>query len=139
MLCRNSASPLLLAWNNVTVSQDGVAITRGIEVALGSPKQVFSLIPSIGDNDMFVFNIADCISASNDTCIAERGGVFDSNSSTTYQLTTQSAWNGTYEVTQGSYIYFNDELNVGYGGVVPGYPVFMDQNGYGKNIDSKVD
>jgi hypothetical protein len=139
MLCLNSASPLLLPWTNVTVSQDGVAITRGIEVALGTPKQVFSLIPSIGDNDMFVFNIADCISASNDTCIAGRGGVFDSSKSNTYELTTQSDWNGTYEVTQGSYIYFNDELNVGYDGLVYGYPVLMDQNGVGKNVDSTVD
>jgi hypothetical protein len=133
MTCANTAMPLLLAWHNITVTSDNRAISRGIEFAIGTPPQSLSLRPAINDNNTFVFNAADCVSASNDTCIGQKGGVFDPHLSTTYQQAPKTTWNGTQgpELDTGSYIYFNDDLHLGNGITVFGFPVFMDQYGQG--------
>jgi hypothetical protein len=134
MACANGVPPMLLPWTNVTVSKDGNAVSRGIEVGVGTPNQVFSLRPSIGDVNMWLFNLATCGSASNDSCIGTAGGAYSSGSSSTFQLTTQARWNGTQSVIEqssGSFIYFNDVIDFGQNGTVYGYPMFMDQPGQG--------
>jgi hypothetical protein len=132
MACTNDAPPLLLPWTNITVSKDGNAVARGIELGVGTPNQIFSLRPAVGDVNMWLFNMATCGSASNDSCIGTAGGAYNSQSSSTYQLTTQARWNGSQSVNeQGSFIYFNDEINFGQNGTAYGYPMFMDQPGLG--------
>jgi hypothetical protein len=131
MACTNDAPPLLLPWTNITVSKDGNAVA-GIELGVGTPNQIFSLRPAVGDVNMWLFNMATCGSASNDSCIGTAGGAYNSQSSSTYQLTTQARWNGSQSVNeQGSFIYFNDEINFGQNGTAYGYPMFMDQPGLG--------
>lgn len=134
MSCPNGASPLELPITNVTVSQDGKAVMRGIEVSVGTPQQVFSLGPAVVSDDLFVYNIADCGSTSNDTCIGPKGGVFNPKASSSYALTTQAQWNGTknaQDLDTGSFIYFNDVLSYGSGEPQVGYPLFMNQPGHG--------
>lgn len=133
MACGNGVPPLLLPWTNVSVTKDGNAISRGIEVGVGTPNQVFSLRPSIGDVNMWLFNMANCVSASNDSCIGYAGGAYDSGKSSTFQLTTQARWNGSQSTNeQGAFIYFNDDITFGQNGTAYGYPMFMDQPGQGK-------
>jgi len=133
MACANDAPPLLLPWTNVTVSKDGNAVVRGIELGVGTPNQIFSLRPSVGDVNTWLFNIATCGSASNDSCIGLEGGAYDPQDSSTYQLTTQARWNGSQSTNeQGSFIYFNDDINFGRNGTAYGYPMFLDQPGQGK-------
>ncbi|KIW68716.1 hypothetical protein PV04_04640 [Phialophora macrospora] len=131
MTCANTASPLLLRWTNITVSSDNRALSRGIALELGSPPQILSLLPAIGNNNTFVFNAADCATSTNDSCIGPKGGVFDPSKSTTYRQTSQTTWNGsqTRELEGGSYIYFNDYLGVTTSSTIYGFPVFMDQYG----------
>lgn len=134
MTCANKAPPLGLSWGNVTVSDDGKAIARGIGVGIGSPQQIVALAPSIGDDNTWLFNAADCVSAANSTCIGAKGGVFNKTLSHTFQQTTQAAWNGSDQASEfesGSYIFFNDVLNFGDDGSSPGFPLYMDQPGYG--------
>jgi hypothetical protein len=132
MACTNDAPPLLLPWTNITVSKDGNAVARGIELGVGTPNQIFSLRPAVGDVNMWLFNMATCGSASNDSCIGTAGGAYNSQSSSTYQLTNQARLNGSQSVNeQGSFIYFNDEINFGQNGTAYGYPMFMDQPGLG--------
>lgn len=100
MACANDAPPLLLPWTNITVSKDGNAVARGIELGVGTPNQIFSLRPSIGDVNTWLFNLATCGSASNDSCIGTAGGAYDSQSSSTFQLTTQARWNGSQSVNE---------------------------------------
>jgi Eukaryotic aspartyl protease len=133
MACANNAPPLMLPWTNVTVSKDGNAVARGIELGVGTPNQVFSLRPSVGDVNTWLFNMATCGSASNDSCIGFEGGAYDPQASSTYQLTTQARWNGSQSTNeQGSFIYFNDDINFGQNGTAYGYPMFLDQPGQGK-------
>lgn len=133
MACANDVPPLLLSWTNVTVSKDGNAVSRGIEIGVGTPNQVFSLRPSIGDVNMWLFNLATCGSASNDSCIGTAGGAYSSGNSSTFELTTQARWNGSQSINEeGSFIYFNDVIDFGQNGTAYGYPMFMDQPGQGK-------
>src|SRR4051794_20633118 len=134
MACANNAPPLLLPWTNVTVSKDGNAVARGIELGVGTPNQIFSLRPSVGDVNTWLFNMATCGSASNDSCIGFAGGAYDPQSSSTYHLTTQARWNGSQSTNeQGSFIYFNDDITFGHNGTAYGYPMFLDQPGQGKS------
>src|SRR4051794_30528739 len=75
MTCANTTAPSLLDWSNITASSDNRAISRGISFAIGTPPQALSLRPSINDNNTFVFNVADCVSASTDTCIRKQKAV----------------------------------------------------------------
>jgi hypothetical protein len=133
MACANESPPLLLPWTNITVSKDGNAVARGIEIGVGTPNQIFSLRPSIGDVNTWVFNLAICVSASNDSCIGTAGGAYSSQSSSTFRLSTQARWNGSQATNEpGSFIYFNDDIDFGQNGTAYGYPIFMDQPGQGK-------
>ncbi|RMZ91830.1 hypothetical protein DV736_g930, partial [Chaetothyriales sp. CBS 134916] len=133
MACANPASPLQLSITNNTVTEDGASSARGIAIGLGNPQQVLSLLPAVADSDLFIFNAADCGPSTNDSCIAEKGGVFNPKKSRTYVVTTESQWNGTQEpaLSEGSYIYFNDELRFGSDGLSYGFPAFLNQPGYG--------
>lgn len=127
MTCANGSPPLGLPWTNVSVSEDGLAFTRGIEISVGNPQQIFSLTPSMSDPDIWLYNVADCPSAKNDTCLAQKGGVYDRSLSTTFDLTTYAAWNGTHtQFTDGPYIFFNDELRFGSNGSSLGFPFLMN-------------
>jgi hypothetical protein len=134
MACANNAAPLQLPWTNVTVSNDGFAVSRGIEAGIGTPNQIFSLRPSVDLNNTFLFNIADCGSASNSTCIGGKGGVYDPSKSSTYAVTIKDRWNGTdgYEIGQGNFIFFNDNIEFQQNGTVDGYPMFTDSGDISK-------
>lgn len=129
----NSASPLLLPWTNVTVTADNRAISRGIQFAIGTPPQILSLRPSLSNNDTFVFNSADCAPA-NDSCIGLKGGVYSPAKSSTYRRSPLTSWNGTQglETAEGSYIFFNDYVQLTSGISAYGFPAFMDQYGQGR-------
>lgn len=133
MSCPNGAAPLLLPIQNNTVTEDGASSARGIQIGIGNPQQVLSLLPAVADHDLFIFNAADCADATNNTCVAQKGGVYAPKKSTSYVLTTEAQWNGTKDnqLDQGSYIYFNDELRYGPTGDSPGFPAFMNQPGHG--------
>jgi hypothetical protein len=132
MACPNGATPLLLPIENITVSDSGKAISRGIAIGLGNPQQIISLVPTTAADDLFVNNVAECGDATNDTCIGTLGGVFSPGKSSSYVLTTKSQWNGTkdYDVDGGSFIFFNDELRYGESGDAGGYPAYMNEPGY---------
>lgn len=134
MSCPNGASPLLLPWTNVTVSDDGKAVSRGIEIGVGTPVQVMSLRPAIVSNNLFLFNVAECGSAANSTCLGNHGGVYDPTKSSTYEPSTKAQWNGTLgrDTDAGSYIYLNDDLSYGTTGRETEFPLFMNQPGYGE-------
>jgi hypothetical protein len=140
MSCPNGAVPLLLPIENVTVSDSGKAIARGIAIGLGNPMQVLSLVPSIASDDLFVTSVAECGNTSNDTCIGTVGGVYSSGKSSSYVLTTKGQWNGTkdYDVDGGSYVFFNDELRYGQTGHEDGYPAYMNEIGNSELFDQTV-
>lgn len=136
MTCANGSPPLGLAWENVTVSSDGKAIARGIAVGVGEPQQVIALVPSIGDDNTWLFNAADCVSASNDTCIGQKSGVYNASLSHTYVQTTKAAWNGSQqagEFATDSPIFFHDTLNFGSNGSAAGFPLLLNQPDLGKD------
>lgn len=136
MTCANTSPPLGLGWDNITVSSDGQAVTRGIALAVGNPQQVVSLRPSVGDDNTWLFNSGDCFSSSNDSCIGVKGGVFTPNSSHTYSPTFEAQWNGSHEaaIADGSYIFFNDQVRFGSNGSSFGFPLYMDQPGQGSPL-----
>ena len=134
MTCANGSPPLGLSWQNITISQDEHAASRGIALAVGNPQQIISLRPSIGDANTWVYNSIDCVTATNDSCIGSAGGVYNFKDSSTFVQTTEEAWNGTQEsdlFSSGDYIFFNDEIRFGSNGSSLGFPLVMDQNGYG--------
>lgn len=133
MACANGSPPLGLSWQNITVSDDGKAISRGIGLAIGNPQQIVSLRPSVGDDNTWLFNQADCVSSTNDSCIGDKGGVFDSSLSKSYAQTIEAAWNGSQDraLSQGAYIYFNDQIRFGNNGSAAGFPLLLDQPGAG--------
>lgn len=104
-------------------------VTRGIEVGIGSPNQIFSFRPSSTLNNTRINNIKGCGSASNDSCIGSEGGVFDPSKSNTYQVSIKAQWNGSQideEDPTGAYVYFNDDVNFQSNGHVEGFPLVMD-------------
>jgi hypothetical protein len=123
---------MFLPWNNISVTPDQVAINRGIQIAIGTPPQIFSMRPSTADVDLYVANKADCAPSYNDSCESFYGGVFDPNASSTFHLTTKGHWNGTDDpsLTGLASIYFNDVLFFG-NATSYGFPLFLDQPGYG--------
>ncbi|PVH78002.1 hypothetical protein DL98DRAFT_636376 [Cadophora sp. DSE1049] len=121
-----SIPPLYLPWRNITVSLDGLAVTRGIELGIGTPSQIFSLRPATTLNNTRISNVLECVSLTNITCIGAAGGVFDATKSSTYEVSIRSAWNGSQadsETATGSYVYFNDVLKFERNGSVFGFPL----------------
>ena len=133
MTCPNGVAPLQLPIANYSVTQDGVGITRGIELGIGTPQQAFSLFPGASFQNVFAFNSADCGNASNDSCIAIKGGVFSSKASSSFVQSIRTQWNGTQEDDEGADIYFNDVLSYGSTGQSPGFPIIMNWPGYSKS------
>ncbi|KAH7305129.1 aspartic peptidase domain-containing protein [Rhexocercosporidium sp. MPI-PUGE-AT-0058] len=121
-----SIPPLYLPWRNITVSLDGLAVTRGIELGIGTPSQIFSLRPATTLNNTRISNVLECVSLSNISCIGAAGGVFDATKSSTYEVSIRNAWNGSQadqETATGSYVYFNDVLKFERNGSVLGFPL----------------
>ena len=115
--------------SNITVTQDGLGVTRGIELGVGSPHQVFSFRPATTLNNTRINNVLNCGSASNDSCIGSLGGGFDTTKSKTYTLSIKSQWNGSatdQESSTSSYVYFNDNVGFQSQGDVNGYPLVME-------------
>ena len=121
--------PLVLPWSNITVSSDGLAVTRGIEVGIGTPNQIFSFRPDTTINNTRIYNVLDCGSVSNTSCVGGKGGVFDSTQSSTYVVSIKDRWNGSAadaETATGSYVYFNDLIDFQKNGTIEGFPLVMD-------------
>ncbi|EXJ62502.1 hypothetical protein A1O7_02940 [Cladophialophora yegresii CBS 114405] len=131
-LCPNGAPPMFLPWTNVTVTTNQKAITRGIQVSMGSPPQIVSLRPSTSDDVLYVVNREQCSPQYNDSCIGLYGGVFDYSKSQTFLQVAEAQWNGTLESNpnQLSFVHFNDLLTFGNASIY-GYPAVYDEPGYG--------
>ena len=124
-------APLSLPWSNVTVSTDGVAVTRGIELGIGTPNQIFSLRPSTTINNTRLSNVIDCGSEANTSCIGGKGGVYDSSKSSTFSVSIKDRWNGSAadtETATGSYLYFNDFIDFRSNGSILGFPLVEDSD-----------
>ncbi|KAK4935591.1 hypothetical protein LTR10_023385 [Elasticomyces elasticus] len=131
-VCPNGAAPMYLPWTNVTVTTDQQAITRGIQMSMGTPPQIVALRPSTSDDNLYVVNKVQCAPEYNDTCIGLYGGVFDYNASSTFVQVAAAQWNGTAESNPNelSFVHFNDLLTVGNASIY-GYPAIYDEPGYG--------
>ncbi|KAL8996891.1 MAG: hypothetical protein Q9169_003702 [Polycauliona sp. 2 TL-2023] len=126
-----SVAPLSLAWSNITVSSNGVAVTRGIELGIGTPNQIFSLRPSTTLNNTRIANVLDCGNQSNTQCIGGKGGVFDSSKSSSFVVSLKNRWNGSAadtEAATGAYVYFNDVIDFQANGTVQGYPLVQNSD-----------
>ena len=123
---------MFLDWTNLSITGDQHAINRGVQVAIGTPPQLFSLLPSTDEYNIYVVNAANCAPNYTDSCIGSYGGIYDYQNSSTYQRTTEAHWNATYEPNPGSlaFIYFYDVLQFG-NATTYGYPLLLDQPGYG--------
>jgi hypothetical protein len=127
-------SPLTLTLSNITVTQDGVGVTRGIELGIGSPHQVFAFRPSTTINNTRINNVLNCGSASNNSCIGGLGGAFDPSKSSSYVVSIRSQWNGSSvdeETSTGAYVYFNDDVGFQSQGDVEGFPLVMHSEEWG--------
>ncbi len=122
-LCQNGAPPMFIPWTNVTVTTDQRAISRGLQVSVGSPPQIVSLRPSTADDTLYVVNRAQCAPEYNATCIGQYGGVFDYSTSKTFLQVSEGQWNGTIEENPNSlsFVHFYDTLAFGNGSVY-GFP-----------------
>jgi hypothetical protein len=126
MACINSVAPLQLPITSVPATINGIGLTQGIAVSIGDPHQLFSLRPTVADNDTWVYNIQSCANTSDYACIARLGGLYDPQSSHTGQVTNNlNSWNGTIDSElqpSGSYVFFNDIFSAGGNGPIIGYP-----------------
>ncbi|KAL8851760.1 MAG: hypothetical protein Q9221_003370 [Calogaya cf. arnoldii] len=110
---------------------NGVAVTRGIELGIGTPNQIFSLRPSTTLNNTRIANVLDCVSQSNTSCVGGKGGVFDSAKSSTFVVSLKNRWNGSAadtEAATGAYVYFNDVIDFQANGTVLGYPLVQNSD-----------
>jgi hypothetical protein len=126
--------PLTLTWANLSVTQDGLGVARGIELGIGTPHQIFAFRPSTTLNNTRINNVVNCGSATNDSCIGGLGGAFDSTKSTSYAVSIKSQWNGSQiddEDDTGGYVYFNDDVAFQENGHVDGFPLVMDSEVWG--------
>lgn len=123
---------MFLEWTNVTVTTDQKAISRGIQISMGSPPQIVSLRPSTADDTLYVVNRAQCAPEYNASCIGQFGGVFDYSASNTFLQVSAGQWNGTREEnpSQLSFVHFYDTLTFGNASIY-GYPAIYDEPGYG--------
>ena len=122
--------PLQLPITNNTVTPDGKAVAIGIQLGIGTPQQIFSLKPATSLSDLFLFNIADCGSLANDSCIGPKGGVYDPGASSSYVQTTSQQWNGSRNHNLPA-TYFNDILHYGSSEVAWDFPAFLKPYGLG--------
>ena len=117
MACANGSVPLLLPWTNNTVSATGKILSRGISFAIGTPPQSFSLTPSTFSNNIFLNNAAECVAATNSSCIGQLGGIYDSATSTTFAEVDYATWPGSRDsvglASGSSSIFFNDAAAFG--------------------------
>ena len=123
--------PLSLPWGNVTVSTNGVAVTRGLELGIGTPNQIFSVRPSTTLNNTRLSNVLDCGSEANTTCVGGKGGVYDSSKSSSFLVSIKDRWNGSSfdtETATGSYVYFNDLVNFQSNATLYGFPLVEDSD-----------
>jgi hypothetical protein len=80
------------SWSNITVTQDGLGVTRGIELGVGSPHQIFAFRASTTLNNTRINNVLACGSAANNSCIGSLGGGFDTAKSKSYAVSIKSQW-----------------------------------------------
>ena len=92
---------MLHSWSNITVTQDGLGVTRGIELGVGSPHQIFAFRASTTLNNTRINNVLACGSAANNSCIGSLGGGFDTAKSKSYAVSIKSQW---------KYVYLRDTL-----------------------------
>ncbi|KAK4501222.1 hypothetical protein PRZ48_007029 [Zasmidium cellare] len=126
--------PMALEWTNTTVTADGLGVTRGIAIGIGTPTQIFALRPYTALNNTRVNNVANCGTTSNDTCIGGLGGIFDKDLSSSYSVSVKTNWNGSQvdtEETDGAYLYFNDRITFERRASVDGFPLVLDSTPYG--------
>lgn len=132
--------PLQLSWSNTTLSEDGLAVTRGIEVGIGTPNQIFAFRPSTTLNNTRINNVLGCITPTNDSCVGSNGGVFQPSKSSTYSVSIRAQWNGSQidqETSTGAYVYFHDAVDFQRNGHVDGFPLVMNSEpGGGKLPES---
>ncbi|KAF2679689.1 hypothetical protein K458DRAFT_445622 [Lentithecium fluviatile CBS 122367] len=124
--------PLTLTWTNTTVTQDGLGVARGIELSIGTPRQIFAFRPITALNNTRINNVLNCGSAANNSCVGELGGTFDPSKSESYAVSMKSQWNGTMaeeEDGKKAYVYLNDEVGFQGGGSVEGFPLVMSGGG----------
>ena len=108
MACANAVAPLQLPIANFSVTPDGFGFTRGVQLGIGTPQQIVSLVPGMSDVNTYVWNSAVC-APSNNSCLAGRGGVFNPQLSSSFAETRASEWNGSrFNGNEAQFIYFND-------------------------------
>ncbi|KAI8931451.1 hypothetical protein NX059_011778 [Plenodomus lindquistii] len=118
MACPNGSVPLLLPWTNNSVSAVPDAIlSRGISFTVGTPPQPFSLTPSTISDNLFINNVAECVAATNSSCIGQFGGIFDSATSTSFAQVDYATWEGSRDsidlASASSYVFFDDAVAFG--------------------------
>lgn len=138
MTCANSAEPLGLIMENVTVSPDGKAKDWGIAIGVGTPQQILAVGPTLAIQNVFLFLSSSCSSSGNDTCLASNGGVYNSAASTTFTQTTLESWNGSHSDATSNYssIYFNDRLHFGSSGSLQDFPLTVADPTIGMSLVS---
>lgn len=92
-------------------------LSRGISFTVGTPPQPFSLIPSTISDNLFVNNVAECVAATNSSCIGQFGGIYDSATSTSFAQVDYAVWQGSREsidlASASSYVFFDDAVAFG--------------------------
>lgn len=126
MACINSVAPLQLPITSASTTINANGLTQGIALSIGDPHQLFSLRPSVADNDTWVYNIESCSNTSDYACIARLGGLYDPKASHSSQVTNNvNSWNGSIDSElqpSGSFLFFNDIFLTGGNGPIYGYP-----------------
>ena len=127
MACVNNVPPLQLPISSYPTSPNG-GLTQGIAVSIGDSHQLFSLRPTTSDNNTWVYNVQSCANASDYSCIARLGGLYDpSKSQSSVPDNSLSSWNGTADsefASLGHILFYNDEFLAGGNGVIYGYPFY---------------
>lgn len=104
-------------------------------MSIGTPEQIFALRPLTQLNNTRVNNVADCISAGNDSCITAQGGGYNWNMSSTFAATIKDNWNGSQvdaDPSTGSLVYINDKVTYHSSNQsVYGFPLIMDSDPQG--------
>ncbi|KAJ4985395.1 aspartic-type endopeptidase [Stagonosporopsis vannaccii] len=117
MACPNGSVPLILPWTNNSVSAAGTILSRGISFSVGTPPQPFSLTPSTLSTNLFLNSAAECVAATNSSCIGQLGGVYDSATSTSFAQVDYSTWGGSRDTVDlalaSSYVFFDDAVTFG--------------------------
>ncbi|KAL9036221.1 MAG: hypothetical protein Q9214_006231 [Letrouitia sp. 1 TL-2023] len=119
--------PLSLRRSNVSVSDD-IAVSNGVELGVGTPNQIFALIPSTSLNNTRLRNKAECGDPADPGCVAYSGGVWDNTKSSTFSSSLQARWNGSLPDI-GANAYFNDVLDCSTTASIPGLPIVNGPGG----------